>query len=84
MSGEKRQYVRVEDRELRRLREQDSRLRSLQRDLPEPLQAVREQARGEFQQRLAPFVRWLRLGTSSGGGASNLAPGGQKPGFFCL
>lgn len=60
MSGEKRQYVRVEDRELRRLREQDSRLRSLQQDLPERLQAVREQARREFQQRLAPLEERAR------------------------
>ena len=55
MSGEKRRYTRVEERELRRLREQDSRLRSLQQDLPERLNAVREQARREFQQRLAPL-----------------------------
>jgi len=61
MSGEKWQYVRVEDRELRRLREQDRRLRSLQQDLPERLQAVREQARREFQQRLAPFEERARL-----------------------
>lgn len=55
MSGEKRRYTRVEEGELRRLREQDSRLRSLQQDLPERLNAVREQARREFQQRLAPL-----------------------------
>ncbi|MBR8834296.1 MAG: hypothetical protein DSM106950_09735 [Stigonema ocellatum SAG 48.90 = DSM 106950] len=55
MSGEKRRYVSVEEQEWRRLREQDSRLRSLQQDLPERLNAVREQARREFQQRLAPL-----------------------------
>lgn len=55
MSGEKRRYVRVEDRELRRLREQDSRLRSVQRDLPERLNAIREEARRELQQRLETF-----------------------------
>ncbi|MGC9527146.1 MAG: hypothetical protein ACP5D7_16565 [Limnospira sp.] len=55
MSGEKRRYTRIEDRELRRLREQDSRLRSLQQDLPERLNAVRQQAQQEFQQRLAPL-----------------------------
>ncbi|MCG5060018.1 MAG: hypothetical protein KA714_19065 [Limnoraphis sp. WC205] len=55
MSGEKRRYIQVEDRELRRLREQDSRLRSLQQDLPERLNTVRDQARREFQQRLAPL-----------------------------
>jgi len=55
MSGEKRRYTRIEDRELRRLREQDSRLRSLQQDLPERLNAVRQQARREFQERLAPL-----------------------------
>lgn len=55
MSGEKRRYVRVEDRELQRLREQDSRLRSVQRDLPERLNAIREEARRELQQRLETF-----------------------------
>ena len=49
MSGEKCKYVRVEEQELRRLREQESRLRSVQNDLPERLNAVREQARQEFQ-----------------------------------
>lgn len=55
MSGEKRRYVSVEEQELRRLKEQESRLRSVQQDLPERLNAVREQARREFQQRLAPL-----------------------------
>jgi hypothetical protein len=55
MSGEKRRYVNVEEQELRRLREQESRLRSVQQDLPERLNAVREQARQEFQSRLAPL-----------------------------
>lgn len=55
MSGEKRRYVQVEDQELRRLREQESRLRSLQQDLPERLNAVQQQAQREFQQRLAPL-----------------------------
>ncbi|OKH41620.1 hypothetical protein NIES2101_34085 [Calothrix sp. HK-06] len=55
MSGEKRRYVNVEEQELRRLREQESRLRSVQRDLPERLNTVREEARREFQQRLAPL-----------------------------
>ncbi|MFB2917532.1 hypothetical protein [Aerosakkonema funiforme] len=55
MSGEKRRYVSVEEQELRRLKEQESRLRSVQQDLPERLNAVKEQARQEFQQRLAPL-----------------------------
>lgn len=55
MSGENRRYVSVQEQELRRLREQESRLRSVQNDLPERLNAVREQARQEFQQRLAPL-----------------------------
>ncbi|MBW4596214.1 MAG: hypothetical protein KME46_25750 [Brasilonema angustatum HA4187-MV1] len=55
MSGEKRRYVSVEEQELRKLREQDTRLRSLQRDLPERLNAIREQANRELQQRLAPL-----------------------------
>ena len=60
MSGEKRKYVSVEEQELRRLREQESRLRSVQNDLPERLNAVREQARQEFQQRLAPLENRAR------------------------
>ena len=55
MSGEKRRYVSVEDRELRRLREQESRLRSLSNDLPERLNAVRQEAQRDFQQRIAPL-----------------------------
>ncbi|MFW6333480.1 MAG: hypothetical protein ACOC23_09310 [Thermodesulfobacteriota bacterium] len=55
MSGEKRTYVSVEDRELRRLREQESRLRNVQQDLPERLNAVRRQAQAEMQQRLRPL-----------------------------
>ncbi len=47
--------ISVEEQELRRLREQESRLRSVQRDLPERLNAVRDEARREFQQRLAPL-----------------------------
>jgi len=33
MSGEKKRYVSVEEQELRRLKEQDSRLKTVQRDL---------------------------------------------------
>ncbi len=55
MSGEKRRYVSVEEQEWQRLRQQDTRLRSVQQDLPERLNAVREDARREFQQRLAPL-----------------------------
>jgi hypothetical protein len=60
MSGEKKRYVSVEEQELRRLREQETRLRSVQNDLPERLNAVREQARQEFQQRLAPLEQRAR------------------------
>ncbi|MBO3460165.1 MAG: hypothetical protein KME33_36185 [Aetokthonos hydrillicola CCALA 1050] len=60
MSGEKRRYVSVDDQELRRLREQDSRLRSVQQDLPERLNKVREETRREFQQRLAPLEQRAR------------------------
>lgn len=52
MSGEKRRYIRVDEVELRRLREQESRLRSVQQDLPERLNAVARQTRQEMQQRL--------------------------------
>jgi hypothetical protein len=55
MSGEKCKHVRVEEQELRRLREQDSRLRSLQRDLPDRLNAIRADAQRDLQQRLAPL-----------------------------
>lgn len=55
MSGEKRSYVNVEQQELRRLRERESRLRSLQQDLPEQINAVKQQSRQELQQRLAPL-----------------------------
>lgn len=53
MSGEKRRYIRVDETELRRLREQESRLRSVQQDLPERLSAVAQQTRQEMQQRLS-------------------------------
>ncbi|MEC4813284.1 MAG: hypothetical protein SAK29_08450 [Scytonema sp. PMC 1069.18] len=52
MSGEKRRQVRIDEAELRRLREQESRLRTVQKDLPEQLNRVREQTRQEMQQRL--------------------------------
>jgi hypothetical protein len=55
MSGEKCRHVRVEEQELRRLREQESRLRSLQRDLPDRLNAIRAEAQRDLQQRLAPL-----------------------------
>ncbi len=55
MSGEKRTYVRVEDRELQRLQQQESRLRSVQSDLPERLNEIRRQARREMAERLAPL-----------------------------
>jgi hypothetical protein len=60
MSGEKRTYVSIEDRELRRLKEQESRLRSLSRDLPERLDAIRREAEQEMQSRLAPIESRLR------------------------
>ena len=52
MSGEKRRYVSVEQEELQRLRQQESRLRSLQQDLPERINAVQQQVKQEFQQQL--------------------------------
>jgi hypothetical protein len=52
MSGEKRRYIRVDEAELQRLRQQESRLRSVQQDLPERLNAVARQTRQEMQQRL--------------------------------
>lgn len=52
MSGEKRRYIRVDEAELQRLRQQESRLRSVQQDLPERLNSVARQTRQEMQQRL--------------------------------
>ena len=57
MSGEKRRYVRVEDQELRRLREQESRLKSIRRDLPKRLEQLRSQAQQDLQLRLEPLER---------------------------
>lgn len=55
MSGAKRTYVSVEDRELRRLREQESRLRQVQQDLPDRINAVRRQAQQDMQNRMRPL-----------------------------
>ncbi|MEZ4524906.1 MAG: hypothetical protein R2941_03185 [Desulfobacterales bacterium] len=55
MSGEKRTYVSVEEQELPRLREQESRLRTVNRDLPERLNAIRAEAQREMQSRFAPM-----------------------------
>ncbi len=55
MSGEKRTFVSVEESELQRLREQEGRLRSVMRDLPERLEAVRMQASREMENRLRPI-----------------------------
>lgn len=55
MSREQRRYVRVQEDRLRELEQQDSRLRSVQRDLPNRLNAIQEQARRELQQRMAPL-----------------------------
>lgn len=53
MSGKKRTYVRVADDELRRLRQAQSRLQDVRRDLPTVLDGVRKQVRTEFDQRLS-------------------------------
>lgn len=55
MSGKKVRHVSVAEQELRRLREQASKLRSIQQDLPERLEAIREQSRRELQSRLSPL-----------------------------
>lgn len=60
MSRRNERYVSVEERELQRLREQESRLRSVQQDLPDRLNRIREQARQEMQQRLAPLEQRAR------------------------
>ncbi|MBT9133197.1 MAG: hypothetical protein DDT33_01733 [Firmicutes bacterium] len=60
MSGEKCSYVSVPDHELRRLRERESRLRSLQSDLPERLEAIRRQVKGEMESRLVPVENRIK------------------------
>lgn len=60
MSGEKRTYVSIEERELRRLREQESKLRSLSKDLPERLEAIRRQIEREMQGRIAPIENRIK------------------------
>jgi hypothetical protein len=60
MSGEKRTLVSVPGDELRRLREQESRLRNLQSDLPERLEAIRRQAEQEMERRLVPIENRIR------------------------
>lgn len=60
MSGNERTYVSVEENELRRLHEQESRLRTVNRDLPERLEAIRHQANQEIQDRLVPIVKRQR------------------------
>lgn len=60
MSGEKRSYVSVPSEELRRLRERESRLRSLQSDLPERLESIRRQAQSEMEHRIGPIEDRIR------------------------
>jgi hypothetical protein len=60
MSEGTQRYVSVEERELTRLREQESRLRSVQQDLPDRLNRIREEARQEMQQRLVPLEQRAR------------------------
>lgn len=55
MSGEKRRTVRIDEQRKRELEQQESRLRSLQRDLPDRLNDIQEQARRDLQQRLSPL-----------------------------
>jgi hypothetical protein len=55
MSGEKRTFVSVPDEELRRLRDQESRLKTLQSDLPARLEAIRKETRQEVERRIAPI-----------------------------
>lgn len=55
MSGRKDKYVSVTETKLRELQEQASRLRSIQQDLPDRLNRIRQEAQQEMQQRLAPL-----------------------------
>lgn len=55
MSGRKERYVSISEADLRRLQEQDSRLRSVQQDLPDRLNRMRAEANREMQQRLIPL-----------------------------
>jgi len=60
MSGEKCAHVSVPTRELQRLRDQQSRLRRLQEDLPERLDSIRRQVEQEMESRLAPVENRIR------------------------
>jgi len=60
MSGKKCSYVSVPSDELRRLREQASRLRNLRSDLPERLEAIRRQVKQEMESRIAPVENRIR------------------------
>lgn len=60
MSGQKCFYVSVPDYELRRLREQESRLGRLQSDLPQRLDAIRRQVEREMESRIVPIENRLR------------------------
>jgi hypothetical protein len=53
MSGKKRTYVSVADDELRRLRQAQSRLQDLRRDLPAVLDGVRKEVRKDLDRRLS-------------------------------
>ncbi|TVQ45028.1 MAG: hypothetical protein EA365_08855 [Gloeocapsa sp. DLM2.Bin57] len=53
MSGRKEQQVRINESELRRLRQQENQLKIVQQDLPKQLEQARESTRQEFQQRIA-------------------------------
>jgi hypothetical protein len=55
MSGEKCRYTSIRDSELSRLREQEGRLRSIQQDLPDQLNRIRQESQREMQRRLGPL-----------------------------
>lgn len=62
MSGRKQTYVSIADRELRRLREQAGRLRTLQTDLPERLAEIRSSTMAELRAQNARMdQRWSQF-----------------------
>src|SRR3712207_8906846 len=68
MSGKKRTYVSVADDELRQLRQAQSRLQDVRRDLPKVLDGVRKQVRSEFNERMvAVDERQRRFDTTISG-----------------
>ena len=60
MSASSQRYTSIRASELERLRRQESRLRSIQQDLPQRLNEIREESRRSLQQRLNPLQKTIQ------------------------